>query len=133
MNLFPNWPTHCMKSFQIRSYFRPVFLCIRIHENTNTRKYSQSKYTKMRTRKNSVFGHSLRSDHLSNPWNMSESPGFFPKYNSLIFIMYLLKIRFGGRHLKSICCKLYFISSEAVLLILCLLSVVPFFLRYHRS
>ena len=42
--------THCVKSFQIRSYFWPVFYCIRIE------------YRKIRTRNNSVFGQFSRSD-----------------------------------------------------------------------
>ena len=37
--------SHCLKSFQIRIYFWSVFSCI------------QTEYRKIRTRKNSVFGH----------------------------------------------------------------------------
>ena len=40
---------HCVKSVQIRSYFWSVFSCI------------QSKYRKIRTRNNSIFGHFSRS------------------------------------------------------------------------
>ena len=40
---------HCVKSFQIRSYFWSVFFCI------------WTEYTKIRTRNNSVFGHFSRS------------------------------------------------------------------------
>ena len=42
----------CMKSVQIRSYFWFVFSCI------------QSKYRKIRTRNNSVFGHISRSANI---------------------------------------------------------------------
>ena len=41
---------HCVKSVQIRSFFWSVFSLI------------QSKYTKIRTRKNCVFGHFSRSE-----------------------------------------------------------------------
>ena len=40
---------HCVKSVQIRSFFWSVFSCI------------QNKYRKIRTKKNSVFGHLSRS------------------------------------------------------------------------
>ena len=46
------WKLHCMKSVQIRSYFWSVFSCI------------QSKYRKIQTRNNSVFGHFSRSAWL---------------------------------------------------------------------
>ena len=36
---------HCVKSDQIRSFFQPVFSC------------NRTEYTKIRTRKNSLFGH----------------------------------------------------------------------------
>ena len=42
---------HCVKSVRIRSFFWSVFSCI------------QSEYRKIRTRKNSVFGHFSRSDY----------------------------------------------------------------------
>ena len=42
---------HCVKSVQIRSYFWSVFSCI------------QSKYRKIGTINNSVFGHFSRSDY----------------------------------------------------------------------
>ena len=42
--------SHCVKSVQIRSYFWSVFFCIR------------TEYRKIRTRKNSVFGHFWRSE-----------------------------------------------------------------------
>ena len=41
--------SHCVKSVQIRSYFRSAFSCI------------QSEYRKIPTRNNSVFGHISRS------------------------------------------------------------------------
>ena len=51
-----NWSyslwTHCAKSVQKRSSFWSLFFCI------------QPKYVKIRTRKNSVFGHFLREDWL---------------------------------------------------------------------
>ena len=40
---------HCVKSVQIRSFFWSIFSCIR------------TEYRKMRTRKNSIFGHFSRS------------------------------------------------------------------------
>ena len=46
---------HCVKSVQIQSFFWFVFSCIR------------SEYRKIRTRKNSVFGHLSRSD-LTSLW-----------------------------------------------------------------
>ena len=45
---------HCVKSVQIWSFLWSVFSCI------------QSEYRKMRTRKNSEFGHFSRSDHQKN-------------------------------------------------------------------
>ena len=44
--------THCVKSVQIRSFFWSVF------------SYIRPEYRKIRTRKNSIFGHSLRSDDI---------------------------------------------------------------------
>ena len=43
---------HCVKSVQIQNFFWSVFSCI------------QSKYRKIQTRKNSVFGHFSRSESL---------------------------------------------------------------------
>ena len=48
---------HCVKSVQIRSFFWSVFSCIR------------TEYRKIRTGKNSVFGHFLRSEF--SLWNNS--------------------------------------------------------------
>ena len=50
---------HCVKSVQIRSYFWPVFSCIRIEYGVNLR--IQSEYRKIRTRNNSVFTQFSRS------------------------------------------------------------------------
>ena len=50
LQTFPIDWFHCVKSAQIRSFFWSVFSCI------------QSKYRKIRTRKNSVLGHFLRSN-----------------------------------------------------------------------
>ena len=52
---------HCVKSVQIRSFFWSVFSCIR------------TEYGKIRTRKNSVFGHFLRSD---KPISLMKSRNF---------------------------------------------------------
>ena len=56
---------HRVKSFQIRSIFWSLFSCIRTEYRDLLRKspYSgiQFEYTKIRTRKNSVFGHFSRS------------------------------------------------------------------------
>ena len=46
---------HCVKSVQIRSFLWLVFSCI------------QSEYRKVRTRKNSVFGHFSRSVQWQSP------------------------------------------------------------------
>ena len=50
---------HCVKSVQIRSFFWSVFSCIRTEYRDLLRKspYSVSEYRKIRTRKNSTFGH----------------------------------------------------------------------------
>ena len=48
---------HCMKSIQIRSYFWSVFSSIRTEYGEILSLRIQSEYRKMRTRKNSVFGH----------------------------------------------------------------------------
>ena len=65
---------HCVKSSQIRSFFRSVFSRIR------------TEYRKIRTRKNSVFGHFLYSeaDTLTNvSWNIfSTLPFSFIQYQS---------------------------------------------------
>ena len=45
---------HCMKSIQSRSFFWSVFSCIR------------TEYRKIRTRKNSGFGHFSRTNHNAN-------------------------------------------------------------------
>ena len=45
---------HCVKSVQIRNYFWSVFSCI------------ESKYRKMQTINNSVFGHFSRSDIIND-------------------------------------------------------------------
>ena len=47
---------HSVKSVQIRSFFWSVFPCI------------QSEYSKIRTRKNSVFGHFSRSESIGEIW-----------------------------------------------------------------
>ena len=52
------WMNHCMKSVQIRSYFRSIFSCI------------QYEYRKIRTRNNSVFGHFSRSVYLVHIWRI---------------------------------------------------------------
>ena len=52
----PTHPVHCVKSVQIQSFFWSVFSCI------------QSDYRKIRTRKNSVFRHFLRSGCLWFNW-----------------------------------------------------------------
>ena len=44
------WPTHCVKSVQIQSFFWSIFFCIR------------PEYRKIRTKKISVFGHFPCSD-----------------------------------------------------------------------
>ena len=49
----PRGSIHCVKSVQIRSFFRSVFCCIR------------TEYRKIRTRKNHAFGHFSRSDIYS--------------------------------------------------------------------
>ena len=54
MTSYPSW--HCVKSVQIRSYFWSVFSCIRTEYGD-----LRSKYRKIRTRNNSVFGHFSRS------------------------------------------------------------------------
>ena len=55
-SLAENGENHCVKSVQIRSFFWSVFSCIR------TKHGDQSEYRKIRTRKNSKFGHFLRSE-----------------------------------------------------------------------
>ena len=50
---------HCVKSVQIRSYFWSVFSCILTEYGELLR--IQFEYRKIRTRKNSVFGHFSRS------------------------------------------------------------------------
>ena len=61
--IFIHWDydSHCVKSVQIRSFFWSVFSCIRIE------------HRKVRTRKNSVFGH-----FSSNEWYLS---GFLQNLN----------------------------------------------------
>ena len=57
---------HCVKSVQILSFFWSVFSCIRTEYGDlplNLR--IQYKYRKIRTRKNSIFGHFSRSGCLS--------------------------------------------------------------------
>ena len=49
--------SHCVKSVQIQSFFRSVFSCIR------------TEYKKIRTRKNSVLGHFLRSVSLFHQYS----------------------------------------------------------------
>ena len=61
---------HCVKSFQIRSFSGP---CFRVF-GLNTQIYSvnlriQSEYRKIRTRKNSVFGHFSHNGLFTNPIN----------------------------------------------------------------
>ena len=74
---FPHfWKTrksiHCVKSAQIRSFFWSVFSSIRTKYG-DLRRFIQSEYRKIRTRKTSVFGHFSRSDfflpeHLTIPF-----------------------------------------------------------------
>ena len=52
----------CVRSVQIRSFFWSVFS--RIQSGYFVSLHIQSKYGKIRTRKNSVFGHFSRSLHL---------------------------------------------------------------------
>ena len=53
-SLAENGENHCVKSVQIRSFFWSVFSC------TRTKHGDQSEYRKIRTRKNSKFGHFSR-------------------------------------------------------------------------
>ena len=56
-----------MKSVQIRSFFWSAFSRIRTEYRHLVRKSPYSaKYRKMRTRKKSLFGHFLRSNHVQN-------------------------------------------------------------------
>ena len=55
--------THCVKSVRIRSFFRSVFFRIRI-EYGQISPYSIPR-GKIRTRKNSLFGHFSRSDSFT--------------------------------------------------------------------
>ena len=63
-----------MKIVQIRNFYGPYFLAFGL----NTEIYVlniriQSKYRKIRTRKNSVFGHFLRSDPIKHYLTSSSS------------------------------------------------------------
>ena len=55
---------HCVKSVQIRRFFWSVISRIRTEYGVSLR--IQSKYEKIQTRKNSVFGHFLRSASSGN-------------------------------------------------------------------
>ena len=73
----PNFASnHCVKSVQIRSFFWSLFSCIRTEYEDLLR--IQSKYRKIRTRKNSARGHFSSSEYYVNlnkminyhsPWN----------------------------------------------------------------
>ena len=74
-----NCQNHCMKNFQIRSFFWSVFSCIGL--NTEIQVVNlliQSEYRKIETRKKSVFGQFSRSEYKR------QSPGKFPSANTLI-------------------------------------------------
>ena len=58
--------SHCVKSVQIRSFFRSAFSCI------------QSEYEKIRTRKNFVFGHFSHSVYHSKIVLLDSNPFLFP-------------------------------------------------------
>ena len=58
IELTSSFESHCAKSVQIRIFFLSVFSCIRTdYEDLLVSFRIQSKNSKMRTRKNSVFGH----------------------------------------------------------------------------
>ena len=84
------WRPHCVKSVQIRSYFRSVFSCI------------WTEYRKIRTRNNSVFGHISRS-----AWTSSEEHLMYFQctYSVLAFGAFTANIVFvktSWRHLKDV-------------------------------
>ena len=60
---------HCLKSVLIRIYFWSLFSCIWPEYGEIWSLHIQSKYSKMRTRNNSVFGHFSHSEgvHLTLP------------------------------------------------------------------
>ena len=58
---------HCVKIVQIWSFFSSVFCCIWTEYRVNL--YFQSEYRKIQTRKNSAFGHVLRSGDTHLPFS----------------------------------------------------------------